>query len=265
MESATLAIGNDASRKGLRLLTYISPKLPEFVIGDCGRIEQIITTLLSYAIERTVEGQVVIRVETAECNVDGNVTIRFSVVYKNNGIGDDLNSRNLQISIQGEPSPTRELGLTEPGLAIAKSLAKMMGGEIGVHSNDDETSEFRVSIPFSQCDKQLADSAPTDFSGLRFLLVNKNPTEQAILQQYIEHWNAGIDLCTELEDILDLCRGASEAGAPYDAVVLGPVGPRRYESIKRRRSSSRAANSVCIFADWQAENRTNRFAKRHLS
>lgn len=223
VEEAIQTIAPNAVKKGLRLITYIDPKLPQFVIGDPGRIRQIIINLAGNAMKFTAEGQVVIRAEAVENSKNDKISVRFSVLDQGIGISEENQDKLFQFFSQVEASTTRQYGGTGLGLAICKSLTDLMDGEIGVNSQQGEGAEFHATIPFLPCDeKQEEASADANLSGLRVLIVNSNPTELTIQQQYLEHRNAAVQLGCEIEEILEQCLSAGAEGKPFDVVVVGP-------------------------------------------
>jgi PAS domain S-box-containing protein len=226
VEGSAQTIAANATKKELRLITYIDPKLPQFVSGDPVRIRQIIINLGGNAIKFTEEGQVVIRAERVENNDDDNVTIRFSVIDQGIGISEEGQGKLFKAFSQAEASTTRQFGGTGLGLTICKSLTEMMGGEIGVNSTLGEGAEFYSIIPFAPSDKQVEGHTAKDLSGLRMLLVNNNPIEQTALQHYLEHWKSTVDIRDELEGVLERCQAALDEGTPYDVVVIGPQWTR---------------------------------------
>lgn len=223
VEESIQTIAPTAAKKGLRLITYIDPKLPQFVIGDPGRLRQIIINLAGNAMKFTAEGQVVIRADAVENSKNDNILVRFSVLDQGIGISEADQGKLFQFFSQVEASTTRQYGGTGLGLAICKSLTDLMGGEIGVDSQQGEGAEFHATIPFLACDeKQEEVSTGADLSGLHVLIVNSNPTEQTIQRHYLEHRNAEVQLGCEVEEILKQCLSASAEGKPFDVVVVGP-------------------------------------------
>jgi signal transduction histidine kinase/CheY-like chemotaxis protein/ABC-type amino acid transport substrate-binding protein/HPt (histidine-containing phosphotransfer) domain-containing protein len=226
VEGSVQTIAANATKKGLRLITYVDPTLPQFVTGDPVRIRQIIINLGGNAIKFTEKGQVVIRAEQVGNNVDDKITIRFSVIDQGIGISEEGQAKLFQAFSQVEASTTRQFGGTGLGLTICKMLTEMMGGEIGVNSTLGEGAEFYSIIPFDQSDKQIENRNVVDLSDLRLLLVNSDPAEQAILRDYLEYWKLTVDVSDALEDVVDRCQAALDEGRPYDVVVLGPQWPR---------------------------------------
>ncbi|MCH8134969.1 MAG: response regulator [Proteobacteria bacterium] len=244
LEEATRSIAINATKKGLRLITFVDPNLPHYVIGDPGRLSQIILNLVGNAIKFTDKGDVIIRADAVNDGRDSRTTIRFSVIDQGIGISEEGQGRLFHFFSQVETSTTRQFGGTGLGLAICKSLTELMGGEISVNSQLGEGAEFVVTIPFAPCDKQLEEFTEINLSRLRVLVANDNSTEQVILRKYLEHWGVEVEHGVELHNILDLCISASDSGAPFDVVVLGsnwtyeeivPIGDAVKESgIKTR-------------------------------
>jgi PAS domain S-box-containing protein len=222
VEGATQTIAANATKKGLRLITYIDPDLPQFVTGDPVRIRQIIINLGGNAIKFTKEGQVVIRADRVESNDDQKVTIRFSVIDQGIGLSDEGQAKLFQAYSQADSSTTREFGGTGLGLTICKTLTGLMGGEIGVNSKLGEGAEFFSIIPFNQSNKKVEVLKTTDLSGLRVLLINSNRTELSILQHYLEHWEITVETNDNMQSVVSHCQTALDDGTPFDVVVFGP-------------------------------------------
>lgn len=222
VEGSIQAIAPTATKKGLRLLTYIDPRLPQFVMGDPGRLRQIIINLAGNAMKFTAEGKIVIRAEAVENHKDKNIAVRFSVLDQGIGISEEDQSKLFQFFSQVEASTTRQYGGTGLGLAICKSLTNLMGGEIGVNSTLGEGAEFYSTIPFLPSDDQLSELAEPNLSGLHILVTNDDEAERIILRQYLEYYGADVKVSDDIDGILDLCLHAKTAKTPFDVVVLGP-------------------------------------------
>lgn len=222
VEGSIQAIAPTATKKGLRLITYIDPRLPQFVIGDPGRLRQIIINLVGNAMKFTAEGQIIVRAEAVKNNHDDKTLVRFSVLDQGIGISKEDQGKLFQFFSQVESSTTRQYGGTGLGLAICKSLTDLMGGEIGVNSELGKGAEFHSTIPFLASDKPGESTAETDLSGLRVLIVNSDPAEQTILNQYLEHWGAEVESGVDISNIVDQCQHASAADNSFDVVVIGP-------------------------------------------
>lgn len=149
----TLAkLDDEAKAKGLQLRYQLSPHNPPWLLGDSGRLRQIISNLVSNAIKFTEEGAVFLDAVVSEVGEDrANLTVR--VVDTGIGIHEEQVELIFQPFQQVEQSTSRRFGGTGLGLAICKQLVDLMGGEIGVHLLQGQGAEFWFSIPLQLSQK----------------------------------------------------------------------------------------------------------------
>lgn len=133
--------------KGLKLECGLEPDVPEAVVTDGARLRQILVNLISNAVKFTERGSVELKVEVASSAGEGPCVLRFSV--KDTGIGIPEENRELlfQSFSQLDPSINRKYGGTGLGLAISKKLVELLGGAIGVESEEGQGSEFYFTLP----------------------------------------------------------------------------------------------------------------------
>ncbi|MDD2755615.1 MAG: PAS domain-containing protein [Methanothrix sp.] len=146
-----------ASEKGLEISSIIDPAVPVHLSGDQGKLRQILVNLLSNAVKFTFEGSVKIHVSVEQEDHDrddeGDVALRFSVSDTGIGIPPDRLHVLFSPFTQVDSSTTRKYGGTGLGLAISKQLTELMGGKIGVESNDDGGSTFWFTANFGRLAK----------------------------------------------------------------------------------------------------------------
>jgi CheY-like chemotaxis protein/HPt (histidine-containing phosphotransfer) domain-containing protein len=163
--------------------------------GDPGRLRQILANLVGNSIKFTPAGEVAIRVSVVE-ESETEVQLRFSV--RDTGIGIPADKLGLLFDkfSQVDASTTRKYGGTGLGLAISKQLAKLMGGDIGVESEEGKGSEFWFTAHFKK-QAPRAQQAPgaqigslpfTDLHGVRALIVDDNATNRDILTTRLNSW-----------------------------------------------------------------------------
>jgi signal transduction histidine kinase/DNA-binding response OmpR family regulator len=212
-----------AQRKGLELVSAISPDTQPRWRGDPGRLRQVLVNLIGNAIKFTEGGEVVVRV-SRESETKTHAVLRFGVQDTGIGISPEGQARLFQAFSQTDGSTTRKYGGTGLGLAIAKQLVTMMQGQIGVQSDLGKGSTFWFT---AQLEKQtrsepasvpaFASRAPVD---LRVLIVDDNATNRAILRQQIASWKMLTESANNGADALKLLRAAAAAHKPYDVALL---------------------------------------------
>jgi two-component system, sensor histidine kinase and response regulator len=180
-----------AEPKGLELACFIRPEVPEKVVGDPGRLRQIILNLVGNAIKFTPRGEVVFRADVERRTVD-QAFLHFTVMDTGIGIPRDKQSRIFEAFAQADSSVTRQFGGTGLGLAIASRLVELMGGRIWVESEVGKGSTFHFTALFRL---QQADSTPAiqqkgvALKGLPALVVDDNATGRRILKDMLSNWH----------------------------------------------------------------------------
>ena len=185
-----------AHAKGLKLTCDIRPGVPAVVLGDPGRLRQIVTNLVGNAIKFTEHGEVVVTVE-CETQSEREVILRFSVSDTGLGVPKDRQAAIFKPFVQADGSTTRKYGGTGLGLAISTNLVSLMGGRIWLDSESGKGSIFHFTISFGVHQAPLPDAADrlkvvTDDalrrSGrkLRILLAEDNQVNQIIAARLLE-------------------------------------------------------------------------------
>ena len=172
-------------KKGIELITYCEPNLPDFY-GDTGRIQQILYNLGGNAIkftgnESNKRGRVVIRCEQANMSSDDG-TVQLNLSIEDNGIGMSAEVQKTLFNpfSQAESSTTREYGGTGLGLAISNSLCELMGGKIEIESHAEVGSTFTASIILKPVEVEPSSVHPHILQGKHILLVKGKDTVNAV-------------------------------------------------------------------------------------
>ena len=182
-----------AHEKGLEFICAAAPDVPSYLRGDPGRLRQVLINLTGNAVKFTHKGEIAVRASLVS-ETDDEAVIRFSV--KDTGIGIPATSRRLlfQKFTQADASTTRKYGGTGLGLAISKQLAEMMGGEIGVVSEEGQGSEFWFTARFAkQAEQERTIAPPAEIRGVHVLVVDDNATNREVLRAQLLAWGVRLE------------------------------------------------------------------------
>jgi len=213
-------ISERAEARQIELIARYAPNVPRRVVGDAGRIRQVLMNLAGNALKFTHAGHVLINIEW----LDGDETsarLRLSVEDTGIGIEPDKLQYVFEKFTQADGSITRRYGGTGLGLAISKQLVELMGGDITVTSvpGAGSTFSFTLSLP-------LDTSAPIDaplgesLNGVRILVVHGHGKARSVLTEQIESWGARVTAVENAASALEQMTAASAANDPYCIAIV---------------------------------------------
>ena len=170
LKSGIRALALRAQQKSLELAVRIAPDVPDHLVGDCGRLRQVIMNLLSNAVKFTDHGEVVLTVGV-QARQEQSVDLHFQVRDTGIGVPQDKLSSVFEAFVQADGSTTRTHGGTGLGLAISAQLAEMLGGRIWAESAVGKGSVFHFTAHFGlqEPERQQPAAADVDLPGLRAL------------------------------------------------------------------------------------------------
>jgi CheY-like chemotaxis protein len=180
-----------AEQQGVYLKQHIDDKLPGVIMGDPTRVRQVIVNLVSNALKFTKEGEVKIRVAVENSSAD-SVALKVAVIDTGIGIPVAAQQTLFNAFTQADGSTTRKYGGTGLGLAIVSQLVGLMGGSLGVASEEGKGSEFWFTTNFqiandaSDIDNETKISKETMHFDAKVLLVEDNPINQMVAQKMLE-------------------------------------------------------------------------------
>lgn len=210
-----------AAAKSLQLAWNIDPEIPDQLMGDSGRLRQVLVNLAGNAIKFTEDGEVSIDTTLNERRGE-NVLLRFAVRDTGIGIPKDKQRKIFEAFGQADASTTRRYGGTGLGLAISTQLVDMMNGQIGVQSEPGKGTTFEFTAEFGVLPDQ-AGADPTDavaLNGKRVLIVGDNTTELQNVSEMLKNWQMiPVTFNNPMNGLAELSR-AETTGRPYDLIVL---------------------------------------------
>ena len=205
-----------AQASGLELVLDVDPALPHTLLGDPGRLRQVLTNLAGNAIKFTPQGEVVVSARL-RASGDGVASLRLSVRDTGIGIAADMQEAVFDAFQQEDGSTTRRFGGTGLGLSITRRLVTMMDGGIGLTSELGKGSCFTVDLALPIGEQQpLAPPPGASLAARNILLVDDNPSSLTILRRIFEHSGATVTACESGEAALAHCRGA----LPADCIIM---------------------------------------------
>ncbi len=219
VEDVAILMANPAAEKGVELAVRFNPAIPHHVVGDGGRIRQIVTNLVGNAVKFTKEGHVLV-------DVDGTLAgeylqIRLSVEDTGIGLAADEVTRIFDKFEQADNTTTRRYGGTGLGLAISKQLVELMGGEIGADSTLGEGSTFwfTLSLPVERRSAAEQRALP-DLRGRKLLVVDDIEVNRRILLEQAESWGMTVTGVASADRALETLKAACDRQESYDLAVL---------------------------------------------
>ncbi|SKA02440.1 Signal transduction histidine kinase [Trichlorobacter thiogenes] len=189
----TLAVR--AGQKGLELVFQVDPDVPDSLLGDPGRLRQVLLNLSGNAVKFAEQGEIELLVSKQQGLPDGEVLLRFEVRDKGIGINPEHLQRIFAPFEQADLSTTKKFGGTGLGLAICRRLVQLMGGEIGVESVLGQGSTFWFTLRCRVRDKlQHEAQQSTALQGIVALVVDDVAINRQLLEGYLERW--GVEVLT---------------------------------------------------------------------
>jgi signal transduction histidine kinase/DNA-binding response OmpR family regulator len=231
-------LGLRADQKGLEFAVEVAPNVPDALVGDVGRLRQVIVNLVGNAIKFTEAGEVVLSITCERAN-STSAFLCFSITDTGIGIDPGVQDKVFEAFQQADTSTTRKYGGTGLGLAISARLVAMMGGRIHLASEPGKGSTFAFTLPFAVHDDGVETSdghATADLNGLNALVVDDNDTNRRILDGMLRAWGMIPTLASSAEDALQkLSNGKKNKYAVIltDSRMPGLSGFELVEEIRR--------------------------------
>ena len=215
-----------AQRAGIEIMSAIDAQAPMCLIGDRGRLRQVLTNLIGNAVKFTPEGEVLVRADLGPNGGEGPlVEIQFEVRDTGIGMGHEDQERVFSAFTQADASTSRRYGGSGLGLAICKRLVELMGGEIGVRSAPGGGSVFWFTALFER-PSASADivETTTDYgalpAGIRVLVATPGATHASVLRSALSRFGLRVRSGASADEVVQALATAKKAQAPFDVVIV---------------------------------------------
>jgi PAS domain S-box-containing protein len=212
-----------AEEKGIELIFYFHTSCPSYVIGDAGRIRQIMLNLVGNAIKFTDTGQIVVEAKhQKQKNSDHNICIEV----KDTGIGINNKSREMLFEsfTQADNSTSRKYGGTGLGLAISKRLVDLMNGSINVESKIGDGSTFWIDLHLEEV-ASPEKLKKIDLKNVRALIVDDNPINLKILHEQLTYMNMRVDETLDPQQVIHIMEQAEKENNGFKLVIIDNMMP----------------------------------------
>ncbi len=242
---------NRASEQNVRLACFVQASVAAYVVGDPGRLRQILMNLLGNALKFTRDGSVSLHVFPDGEGGEDVVSLRFEVRDSGIGISSEKQEKIFSAFSQADDSTTRKFGGTGLGLAICRQLVGLMGGTIGLESKEGEGSVFwfTIILPIGNVEKSVTvlQDSPVNDSAVRFtanvLVAEDNVTNQIVARGMLEQAGLTVDMVDNGREAV----AAAEDGA-YDLIFMDCQMPVMdgYEATGRIRRQEQQSGSAGV-------------------
>ena len=213
-----------AQEKGLELVVFIHPDVPVRLVGDPGRLRQVLSNLISNAVKFTHEGDVVIEVRQIQSAIKiphiNRVELEFSVQDSGIGIQAEKLEKIFSSFQQGDSSTTRNYGGTGLGLTISKKLVERMGGQISVSSLPEQGSCFTFRCHYDFMGSMSGKRYPLPPVGASILIINNNKAASRMLQMTLSAWGYKAEQLEPGEDPIEKIQHACLNKQTFMVVII---------------------------------------------
>jgi PAS domain S-box-containing protein len=218
IDSATRACMGEAQRKGLVLMTFVDPELPQLVLGDAEHLRRILVSLLDNAVKFTKSGHVSLSA-TLEHRTRHIIDVRLTVKDTGIGISPDMRERIFRPFLQGDSSVTRRFGGSGLGLAITRRLVELMTGSIEIESTEGVGTTASIRLQFNVAGKETQLELG-NLNGKRALVADDDPLSREILVRYLRAWGLNVEEAVGSDVAAGLLVDRFARNSPYDIAFL---------------------------------------------
>jgi len=251
LEDLASGLGSEAQTKGIRLRLACRADMPRRVIGDPGRLRQVLAGLVRDAISRLDRGEIVLEADADSLRSDRG-GVRFTVADSGPPIPGDLLATLFEPFVRGDAYSNRDGGLALP---IARQLAHLMGGDLTVENWSDAGTRFSIRLPLSRWEDSsseaasqgdLTESSSSTFPGT-LLVVEADASQHAIWTAISEAAGYRATALVDPEAVLPELLARAAAGRPVSVVIFSDYGAEGYGDLGRRIVTAETLGKPALF------------------
>ncbi len=223
-------------QKDLELLYLKHPDVPQWLVGDPLRLNQVLINVVGNAVKFTTDGE--IRLEIDKVSLAEQVKLKFSIIDTGIGMTEEQLGRLFKSFSQADSSTTRQFGGTGLGLAISKQLVELMGGEIWVTSEYGVGTTFHFTAAFDRATEEENESEVASFAGKTALILDNNAVARDIAAVYFDSMGVVADLAEHGEQAKAYASGQGYDFMLVDLTLDDEDGLEVIDSVKRLESAN---------------------------
>ena len=260
---AMLSFALQADEKQVELTYLVPPNVPDTLLGDPGRLRQIILNLVGNALKFTQQGEVVVVIMCDE-RKESQVDLHFVVTDTGIGIPLEQQQQMFEAFSQADTSTTRRYGGTGLGLTISMQLVKLMSGRLWVESEEGHGSVFHFTVRFGIAEGAPRDAwiSPENLAGIPVLVVDDNRTNRRILHDLLTNWGMQPSLAASGPEALEQSEAAAARGTPFRMALLDVMMPDMDGFMLAERIRARPQLHDCILIMLSSAGQTENQARR---
>lgn len=213
-----------ADEKGIELVYHIDTQLPSQLMGDPGRLRQVLNNLVGNAIKFSDRGVIAVDVHAVRQDAE-SVSVYFGVTDEGIGIAPEKQKTIFEAFSQADASTTRKYGGTGLGLSISSRLVSGMGGELQVKSELGKGSTFYFTAQFDIAAIQIAELPSVDIANLSVLIVDDHPINRHFFTDTLKAWQMRTQSVENALDAISTIEKARQSNDPFDLVLLDGCMP----------------------------------------
>lgn len=218
LDKTTIGVSIKARNKGIEFISQLDEDIPLNLYGDQAKIRQILHQFLANALKFTEQGQIRLNIKSLD-RKEKQIKLRFEVQDTGIGMTQVQLSQLFQPFRQADESSTRQFSGAGMGLALAKKLVEMLGGQVYAESQHGQGSIFSFEIWCGLGEECLSQPANFSIEGLHALVVDDNPIDRQILKEQLDSVGIRVEVCATGAESLQLI-SAADGEDPFSVVFM---------------------------------------------